>query len=203
MVSTGITGIAGRIIVPLGTDLTTGTTISIKYGDISISTGGYAIAQNTIGRAVFLVSSDNKGTNVEPITSCSPEIRVTDAYGGGGAPRFVGPNPDFVLGEVYSFPNPAKRGKFPTIHIECGIADRVVIGIYNVAAEPIHSTELGGLPLVINNPPTSNFGGASKYAYEYTWDITDIASGVYVYIIRAKKTGFSDIKAQGKTAIIK
>src|SRR3989339_543966 len=202
MVSTGITGIAGRIIVPLGTDLTTGTTISIKYGDISVSTGGYAIAQNTIGRAVFLVSSDKKGTNVEPITSCSPEIRVTDAYGGGGAPRFVGPNPDFVLGEVYSFPNPAKRGKFPTIHIECGIADRVVIGIYNVAAEPIHSTELGGLPLVINNPPTSNFGGASKYAYEYTWDITDIASGVYVYIIRAKKTGFSDIKAQGKTAII-
>src|SRR3989339_353824 len=192
-ICTGIPGIAGRIIVPLGNDLTTGTTISIKYGDISISTGGYAIAQNTIGRAVFLVSSDNKGTNVEPITSCSPEIRVTDAYGGGGAPRFVGPNPDFVLGEVYSFPNPAKRGRFPTIHIECGIADRVIIGIYNVAAEPIHSTELTDLPLVVNG----------KYAYEYTWDITDIASGVYVYIIRAKKAGFSDIKAQGKTAIIK
>ena len=193
MISTGITGIAGRIIVPIGTDLTPGTTISIKYGDISISTGGYAIAQNTIGRAVFLVSSDNKGTNVEPITSCSPELRVTDAYGGGGAPRFVGPNPAFVLGEVYSFPNPAKKGKFPTIHIECGIADQVIIGIYNVAAEPVHSTELSGMPLVVSN----------KYAYEYTWDITDIASGVYVYIIRAKKAGFSDIKAQGKTAIIK
>jgi len=112
-----------------------------------------------------------------------------------GAPalRRARANPDFILGEVYSFPNPAKRGKWPTIHIECGIADSVEIRMYNIAAEPVGSVKLSGLPQIING----------KYAYEQTWDVSNIASGVYIYAIKAKKSGYSDIKAQGKAAIIK
>jgi hypothetical protein len=67
------------------------------------------------------------------------------------------------------------------------------IGIYNIAGEFVHSTELYGMPVIVND----------KYAYEYTWDISDIASGVYIYTIRAKKQGYHDIKATGKCAIIK
>jgi len=190
-VITGIDGIAGKLVFPVGT-LLPGSSVYIVYGDTSISINGQAHVQSSSGTATFLINSDDVGTNVAQLTAGSPNIQVTNGEVS-SAPKFVGPNPAFALGEVYSFPNPAKRGKFPTIHIECGIADRVVIGIYNVAAEPVHSTELTDLPLII-------YG---KYAYEYTWDITDIASGVYVYIIRANKAGFSDIKAQGKTAIIK
>ncbi|MBI5574460.1 MAG: lamin tail domain-containing protein, partial [Elusimicrobia bacterium] len=102
-------------------------------------------------------------------------------------------DPAFVKGEIYSFPNPAKRGKCPTLHIECGVADKVEIRIYNIAAELVDSTELYGTPQTIRN----------KYAYEYNWDISDIASGVYIYVIRAKKSGYGDIKATGKAAIIK
>ncbi|MBI5573280.1 MAG: fibronectin type III domain-containing protein [Elusimicrobia bacterium] len=101
--------------------------------------------------------------------------------------------PTFTLGEVYSFPNPAKRGVNLKIHIECGVADKVEIKMYNIAGELVHSTELYGMPSDIRG----------KYAYEYNWDISDIASGVYIYIVRAKKSGYPDIKKTGKIAVIK
>jgi ligand-binding sensor domain-containing protein len=104
-----------------------------------------------------------------------------------------GPDPTFKLGEVYSFPNPAKRGKWPTIHFESGIADRVEINIYDIAGELIHSLEITDKPEVINN----------KYAYEYGWNVSNIASGVYIYLIRAKKSGEKEIKVVKKLAVVK
>ncbi|MEW6557821.1 MAG: T9SS type A sorting domain-containing protein [Elusimicrobiota bacterium] len=102
---------------------------------------------------------------------------------------------DFVKGEIYAYPNPAKNGKSPIIHIEIGVADKVEIRIYNIAGEFIHSTEITEPPQDRNND--------GKYEYEYTWDISDIASGVYIYTIRAKKNGLPDIKATGKIGLIK
>jgi len=104
-----------------------------------------------------------------------------------------GPDPTFKLGEVYSFPNPAKRGKWPTIHFESGIADRVEINIYDIAGELVHSSEITDKPEVINN----------KYAYEYGWNVSNIASGVYIYLIRAKKSGEKEIKVVKKLAVVK
>ena len=100
---------------------------------------------------------------------------------------------DFKLGEVYSYPNPAKRGKTPTIHIEVGLADILEVRIYNVAGELVHSAEISG-----SNYKTIN----NKYAYEYNWDVSNIASGVYIYLVRAKK-GEATIKEMKKLAIIK
>ncbi|MBI5573839.1 MAG: hypothetical protein HY919_04720 [Elusimicrobia bacterium] len=105
----------------------------------------------------------------------------------------AGADATFALGEVYSFPNPAKRGKCPTLHIECGVADWVEIRIYNIAGELVDSTEIRNQPMEVRD----------KYAYEYNWDISDIASGVYIYIVRAKKGGEHDIKKTGKIAVIK
>jgi len=104
-----------------------------------------------------------------------------------------GPDPTFRLGEVYSFPNPAKRGKSPTIHFESGIADRVEINIFDIAGELVHSSEITDKPEVVNN----------KYAYEYGWNVSSIASGVYIYLIRAKKSGEKEIKVVKKLAVIK
>ncbi|MBN1383913.1 MAG: discoidin domain-containing protein, partial [Elusimicrobia bacterium] len=56
-------------------------------------------------------------------------------------------DPSFKLGEIYSFPNPVRSDSSaanPTLHVECGIADRVEINIYNVAAELVHSAEIAG-----------------------------------------------------------
>jgi cytoskeletal protein CcmA (bactofilin family) len=103
------------------------------------------------------------------------------------------PDPTFKLRDVYSYPNPAKQTN-PKIHIECGIADKVEIKIYNIVGELIHTKVLVGLPNVIHN---------NKYAYEYEWDVKDVSSGVYIYYVYAEKSGEEPIKVLKKLAIIR
>lgn len=104
----------------------------------------------------------------------------------------IGPDPTFRLNEVYSYPNPAKNGYKPTIHIACGIADSVELKLFNIAGELVHSTEMNNL-IIKNN----------EYAYEYRWDISNVASGVYVYYINAQHQGDKPIKILKKLAVIK
>lgn len=118
------------------------------------------------------------------------------------------PATDFRLREYYVFPNPAKRGKAPTIHLECGIADRVEIRIYNVAAELVHSVTLGGQGeggyLGYDWCLNPNLKETKwEWAYEYPWDVSHIASGVYIGHIRASKAGYPDIKVLYKFSVIK
>jgi len=102
---------------------------------------------------------------------------------------------DFQLGEVYAYPNPAKNGAIPILHIEVGIADSVKIVAYSVSGRQVHEHTLTGMPQII----TTN--GNSVYAYEYPW-AGHIASGVYYYIIEADKSG-RKLKRSGKLAVIR
>ncbi|MDO8735237.1 MAG: DPP IV N-terminal domain-containing protein, partial [Elusimicrobiota bacterium] len=106
----------------------------------------------------------------------------------------IKPDTTFRQGEAYSYPNPAKNGKNPKIHIECGVADKVNFDIYDIAGQKVDSTEMTGMPNVI---------WQNKYAYEYPWDISDVASGIYVYTVNAIKVGEKNIKTIGRVAIIK
>ncbi len=99
---------------------------------------------------------------------------------------------DFTEGETYVFPNPAKAGKKPTIHVEVGIADRVEIYIYDVAGDLQHSAEITEAPSIING----------TYAYEYEWNVSNVASGVYICRIIASKNG-DKIKITKKFAVVK
>jgi hypothetical protein len=104
------------------------------------------------------------------------------------------PDKTFQLGEVYAFPNPAKRKQIPKIHIEVGLADKLEIILYNVAGEVINSWKLeGGRWKIVDN----------KYCYEYPIEVSGIASGVYIYTIKAEKENEKPIKATGKIAIVK
>ncbi|MEW6041337.1 MAG: polymer-forming cytoskeletal protein, partial [Elusimicrobiota bacterium] len=108
-------------------------------------------------------------------------------------------NTEFKLGEVYSYPNPAKNGQNPTFHIEVGLADKVEIMIFNIAAELIHTTQIDGWRVTTS--------GLRSY-YEYTWPATNnagqpIASGVYIYYIKAEKSGYTPITVIKKCAIIR
>ncbi|MBI4397198.1 MAG: hypothetical protein HY548_08890, partial [Elusimicrobia bacterium] len=106
------------------------------------------------------------------------------------------PDAAFRLGEVYSFPNPAKRTN-PTIHVEAGLADRVEIRFYDISGQLIHETEMTGNPRVVQD------GSGVDYAFEYTWDVSDMASGVYIYVIQAHKNGEEDLRKVSKLAVIK
>ena len=103
------------------------------------------------------------------------------------------PDPTFKLNDVYSYPNPAKGGVNPIIHIEVGIADTIELRIYNIAGELMNSNQLAG---------TDYIEKSSKYCYEYEWNTQSIASGVYVYLIKAQK-GVETIKVLKKIGIIK
>lgn len=102
---------------------------------------------------------------------------------------------EFILREVYVFPNPAKRGIVPTFHIEVGIADRVKITVYNVAGEEAHKNTIAGMPIVIDD------GNGPEYAYEYAWR-GHIPSGVYYYLMEAEKSG-KKLRKTGKFAVVR
>ena len=103
-------------------------------------------------------------------------------------------DPTFKLGDVYAYPNPAKGRYKPTIHVEVGIADSVEIKIYNIAAELVKSEMLEG---------TDHQTKDGKYCYEYQWNTQNVASGVYIYSIKAEKLGESPIRIIKKLAVIK
>ena len=104
------------------------------------------------------------------------------------------PDSTFRLGDVYAYPNPAKNGANSIIHIECGIADKVEINVYNIAGEKIAQQQLdASSPQIINN----------TYCYEYTLEANTVASGVYIYYILAEKSGEVPIKVIKKLALIR
>jgi len=162
-----------------------------KHGNFVMSFAGFnkpaGITLDEQGN-LYVVDSNNAQVKVFGLPGTATIVAASPAS------NSPSPLTEFKLGDFYSFPNPAKYGKNPTIHFECGIADGVEIRIYDVAGDLIHSKELLG------NQWTT-VGG--KYCYEYTWDISDVASGVYIYCIQAKKSGYPEIKVKKKLAVIK
>lgn len=101
----------------------------------------------------------------------------------------------FKLGEVYCYPNPAKKTN-PTFHIETGQADKVELKIYDVSGDLVHETTLTGAPQQIDD------GQGPQLAYEYLWDIKNAGSGVYIFSITSSQ-GDKTLKKTGRCAVIK
>lgn len=170
----------GNPVMSFGGSSTSLTTSFNKPGGITLDKEGnlYVVDSNNGRIQVFGLPAHSTTTVVSAALSLDNPTLPTD----------------FKLGEYYSFPNPAKNGKNPAIHFECGIADKVEIKIYDVAGDLIHQQELPGHSWQVVD---------GKYCYEYTWDVSDIASGVYIYCIQAKKSGYPDIKVRKKLAVIR
>ena len=114
---------------------------------------------------------------------------------GGSAQAPGGADATFGLRDVFVFPNPAKGGAKPTIHVEAGVADQVTIKIFNLAGQQMAATTLSGVPTVIDS------GSGPRYAYEFTWN-DRIASGIYFYLIDAEKAG-QHLTKHGKFAVVR
>jgi len=100
------------------------------------------------------------------------------------------------VGDVYVFPNPAKRGAKPVFHIEIDAADKVEIRIHDFTGRLIHTKTMESPPTLLsrNNKLT--------YAYEYEWDAKNAASGAYFYVVIVNRSGGKTIR-KGKFAIIR
>ncbi len=118
----------------------------------------------------------------------------------GGAPAASGDaDSNFHFREIYAYPNPARRGEKPTLHIEAEEADRVDIRIYDLSGERVHAATVEGPAPMIDD----GSGRGAVRAFEYVWDVSGTASGVYIYVVTAHKAGRGTIRASGKVAVIK
>ena len=102
----------------------------------------------------------------------------------------------FAFRDLYVYPNPARAGAKPVIHLAVGLADGVTIRIFDVSGRQVHEANVDKPPAVIDD------GTGPKYAYEYAWD-GHIPSGVYFYTVEAKKSGQGSIRKAGKLAVVR
>ena len=93
----------------------------------------------------------------------------------------------FELGEVYAYPNPAKAGQRPTIYVEAAGADSVEIRLYDLSGRLLQEASLAG----------------PQEAFTHALDVSKLGSGVYIYVVSARKPGEPVRRATGKVALIK
>lgn len=104
----------------------------------------------------------------------------------------------FFFRELYAFPNPSRQGETVTIRTQVGLADSVAIKIYDVSGQLLHSASPAA-PKILDD----GNGKGVQYTYDYSWDVSGIGSGVYLYAITAKRIGHPDIRKTGKAAVLK
>src|SRR5262249_51370532 len=151
---------SAQVLIATG-PIAVGATVSATVSGLPSSTTVY-----------FVVWARDAGWNY---SAASSSATVYTAGGGGGGQSLRGPQASaaFKLGDVFAFPNPAKRKK-PTLHIEVGIADSVDVRIYDVAGVLRSQARIEGIPPLVDR------GTGLKYAYEYPWDTSGVGSDVYI-----------------------
>ncbi|MDP3544321.1 MAG: hypothetical protein Q8T11_17790 [Elusimicrobiota bacterium] len=105
----------------------------------------------------------------------------------------------FAFRDAYAFPNPVRGSGPVTIRIQTGQADSVEVRVYDVSGRKIHSSSNFSLD---TNFDDGNGKGA-QYTYDHAWDVSGVGSGVYRYVITAKKSGQSDIHKTGRVGVVK
>ncbi len=98
----------------------------------------------------------------------------------------------FKMGDVFAFPNPAVGKKSVTLHAEMGLADKVDFRIYNDLGDKLHEASVSQATVV-----------NGKLAYRYNWDISNLPSGIYVYVAEGRKEASEALRTKDKVAIVK
>jgi hypothetical protein len=103
----------------------------------------------------------------------------------------------FGLKAAYAFPNPVHSGAV-RIRIQPGLADSASVRIYDLSGKKVHdSSNFTQSTLDDGN------GLGAQFTYDHDWDISGVGSGVYTFVITAKKAGQSDIHKTGKIGVSK
>lgn len=104
----------------------------------------------------------------------------------------------FVFRDLYAFPNPARGGARQTIRLQAGVADSVSVNVYDVSGEQVYAGSFGP-PVVLDD----GNGKGPQWTYDLAWDAGGVGSGVYIYVVTAKKAGQADIKKTGRLAVLR
>jgi hypothetical protein len=117
--------------------------------------------------------------------------------GGGGLAAAAVADEAFGFRALYAFPNPARRSN-PVIRAQVGLADSVDIRIYDVTGKLVNSASLSAAQVLDDGN-----GKGPQWTYDYDWDVGGIGSGVYLYVMTAKKAGYPPIRRTGKAGVLR
>ena len=191
---------------PEGTQFAAPVAITLTYDPAAVALAGLKEDQlkvhywnPTRGDWEALDSTvDKDAKTVSALTSHFSVYQVLGA-GEGGIGVLAGADSTFALRAAYVFPNPVRGQQTATFRIQPGLADSVEVHVYDLSGRKIHSSSdfrsMGAYD--------DGNGLGAQYTYDHVWDISGVGSGVYTYIITAKKAGQSDIHKTGKVGVIK
>ncbi len=154
--------------------------------------GGYSASSFEFMRAYWYDPQDDIYRMVdtsEPDTSANTVKADVERFALFRAGRYIPSGKIISEDNLYTYPNPA-FGDEAVIRFLLGSQARVNIRIFNVAGEPVAE---------LSESYTDSDAGRWQ---EIRWDISSVASGVYIYRVRASgETGSDEVIK--KTAVIK
>ena len=108
-------------------------------------------------------------------------------------------DPTFTFHDFYSFPNPVRGQNTVTLRVQPGLADSVEVRVYDLSGRRVYASSS------FNNRGAFDDGNGlgPQFTYDHVWDVSGIGSGVYRYVVTAKKAGQTDIAKSGKVAVVK
>lgn len=123
---------------------------------------------------------------------------IYQVYGSGGSGTLAAID-DFSIRDAYAFPNPSRNGSAVDLRIQPGLADSIEVRVYDVSGRKVHASS----DFRFLGPIDDGNGKGIQNTYDHVWDVSGVASGIYTYVITAKRTGQADIRKTGKIGVIK
>ncbi len=106
---------------------------------------------------------------------------------------------EFGLRDQYAFPNPSRQGQAVVFRIQPGLADSVEVRVYDISGRKLHESTAFTLSTLFDD----GNGKGVQHTYDHRWDVSGVGSGVYHYVIIARRAGHSPISVRGKAGVIK
>lgn len=100
----------------------------------------------------------------------------------GGSPAAAAAG-ELAFGEVYAFPNPARPGQTPVVHVDAGTAETVEVRVYDVSGRLVATLSRSG-------------------SGDLAWDGAGAGTGVYLFVVTARNGG-ATISTKGRLAVIR
>ncbi len=132
------------------------------------------------------------------VSAQTAHFSLYQVQGLGGGIRVAAAIEDFGLRAVYAFPNPIRGGATATFRIQPGRADSVEVRVYDVSGRKVYSSSDFRFSVLDDGN-----GKGVQNTYDHIWDVSGVGSGVYTFVITARKAGQADIRKTGKVGVIK
>ena len=141
---------------------------------------------------------DKQNRTVTAKTTHFSLYQVFAASGSATVKPLAAADPTFAFHDAYAFPNPVRGTSIVTIRIQPGLADSVSVHVYDLAGRRVHASADFTQSIVDDGN-----GKGNQYTFYHVWSISGVGSGVYTYVITAKRAGASDLHKTGRIGVIK